>query len=239
MPLNVNLLDTLNFDSDAAEHLLDEVYDDCPTLSGYDKTNNRSIPIVVDETDQDAIKTLVRTKLPEVSPFRYANEGVKPSKGTYEPRMISLATVTSFWDCDQSIIRKNPRRGARFMEAEAIGTMRAHTLAMEQQFFYGNKKDGGAFEKGFQGLTDFCDPLMVTDAKGADADNLASIWFVWWDMLGVSWVYGQEGHVGLSEPELTTVTDEKGGKFKAYEQTMEFYPGLNRRTNGGNGSCRL
>lgn len=183
------------------------------------------MPISVDETDQDSVKTLVRIGLPKLSPFRYANEGVLPGKGQYEPRIISLATATSFWNCDQSIIRKNPRRGARYMEAEGQGILRANMLAMEEQFFYGNESLF-ANKKGFQGLTDFCGDDMVVDCGGEAENNLASIWFVWWNPLGVQWVYGQEGRVALSEPELVTVTDEKGGKFKAYEQSLEFYPGL-------------
>lgn len=229
MALSTTLLDVVKFTGmDSAQTLFDECMEDCPTFTGHDKVNNRSIPIAVEETDQEVVETYVRTGLPKISPFRNANEGVKPGKGDYEKRMVQLATSTSYWDGDKSLIDKNPVRGARYMDAEAEGLLRANFLALEQQFIYGTTKKNDeflAYEKGFQGLANFCDPGMVTDAKGTGSE-LTSVWFVWWSKNGVSWIYGKEGEIKLTEPEITTVYDEKGGRFPAYQQYMEFYPGV-------------
>ncbi len=227
MPLNVALTDVVKFDGfDGGQELLDECMESCPTVSGYDVIYNRQVPIAVEETDEDVIKSMVRTGLPKIQPFRIANKGVKPGKGEYEKRLIELATCSSLWQCDKSIIDKNKSRGARYMEEEGKGIIRANIISLEKQFFYGRRTDHGGTDIGFQGLHDFCDPKRVHDAGGTGA-SLASIWFVFWGLgNGVSWVYGRNGSITLSDPELETVYDEDGGQFKAYKQFMEFYPAV-------------
>ncbi|MCL2622431.1 MAG: hypothetical protein FWD31_02095 [Planctomycetaceae bacterium] len=227
MPLNVSLLDVVQFDGfDGGQELLDECMESCPTVSGYDVNYQRQVPIAVEETSDDVIKSMLRTGLPKVQPFRIANKGVKPGKGKYEKRIVELATCTSTWFCDRSIIDKNRSRGVRYMEEEGKGTIRANILALENQFFYGRRTDHGGVDIGFQGLHDFCDPERVHDAGGTGTD-LASIWFVFWNTHnGVSWVYGKNGSITLSEPKLETAYDDDKGVFEAYRQFMEFYPAV-------------
>ena len=228
MALNQTLVDVLQFDGwGGANDLLDEATVDTPTVSGFDKHFNRSVPISVDETDQDVIETLVRVENPPVDPFRIANEGVGTSKGKYEQRLVQLATATWYWHADTSIIDKNPARGARYMESEAHGTIASHMEILEKQFFYGT----GEFKKGFQGLANFVDPDMVIDAGGVST-NLTSIWFVWWNPKGVEWVYGRKGSIMLSEPKIVDVVELVGKetrKFPAYQQYLQFYPAITVR----------
>ncbi|MCL2119134.1 MAG: hypothetical protein FWH27_11985, partial [Planctomycetaceae bacterium] len=227
MPLNVTLTDVVQFEGfDGGQELLDECMESCPTVSGYDVIYKRSVPIAVEETSDDVIKSMVRTGLPKIQPFRIANKGVKPGKGKYEKRFIELATCTSTWVCDKSIINKNRKRGIRYMEEEGKGLIRANILALENQFFYGQRTDHGGIDIGFQGLHDFCDPGRVADAGGT-GNHLASIWFVFWNTHnGVSWVYGKDGSITLSEPKLETTHDDEHGVFEAYRQFMEFYPAV-------------
>lgn len=231
MPLNQTLADTLQFDGwEGAHDLLDEATVDTPTISGYDKHFNKSLPISTTDTDQDVVKTMVRMELPETSPFRYANEGVGTSKGKYEERMIQLATATWYWHADKSIIDKNAARGAKYMESEGVGVIAANMTAMERQFFYGTS--GFAYKKGFQGLSNFVDPEMVVDAGGT-GDYLTSAWFVWWNPKGVEWIYGRKGSVQLSEPQIVDVVETVNGetrKFPAYQQYLEFYPAITFRS---------
>lgn len=238
MPLNQTLADTLQFDGwEGAHDLLDECTVDTPTISGYDKHFNRSIPISVDETDQDTIKTMVRVELPKTDPFRIANEGVGSSKGKYEERMFQLATATWYWHADKSIVDKNPARGAKYMQSEGVGILASNCVAMEEQFFYGQPKsktriEGYGFPKGFQGLANFVDPEMVIDAGGT-GDYLTSAWFVWWNPKGIEWVYGSKGSVQLSEPKIVDHVETIDGetrKFPAYQQYLEFYPAITFRS---------
>ena len=225
MPLNQTLADVLQFDGwEGAQDLLDEATVDTPTVSGFDKHFNRSVPISADETDQDTIRTLVRVENPPVDPFRIANEGVGTSKGKYEERMLKLATATWYWHADTSIIDKNPARGAKYMESEAKGVIASNMEVLEKQFFYGT----GLYKNGFQGLANFVDPEMVIDAGGT-GNNLTSIWFVWWNPKGIEWTYGQKGSMKLSEPEIVHVTelvDSETKKFPAYQQYLQFYPAV-------------
>ncbi len=230
MPLNVSLLDTLHFDGwEGGRDLVDECTVETPTISGFDKYNNREVPISADNIDTDTLKTLVRTQLPNVDPFRYANEGVGSAKGHYEKRLIELATATYYWHCDKSIIDKYPACGGKYMRLEAEGVLKANLLAMERQFFYGNTDPDAQFsyEKGFQGLANFCSDEMTIDAGGT-GPHLTTAWFVWWNPAGVQWIYGTKGSIQLSEPELIDVRDPRnsGRQLPAYQQRMEFYPGV-------------
>ncbi len=230
MPLNPTLLDTLHFDGwDGGRDLVDECTVETPTISGFDKYHNRNVPISADTIDTDTLKTLVRTQLPKVDPFRYANEGVGSAKGHYEKRLIELSTATYYWQCDKSIIDKYPARGGRYMRLEAEGILKSNLLAMERQFFYGNSDPDAEFsyKKGFQGLANFCSDEMTIDAGGT-GPNLTTAWFVWWNPAGVQWIYGTKGSIQLSEPELADVQDPQNPKrlLPAYRQRMEFYPGV-------------
>ena len=120
------LYDALQFKGEAgAKAIIDEVLDVCPEVTGVDKYNGgRTFPMDFGTEERDTMETLFLTSVPEVDPFRHVNEGVKPSKGTYEKRIMQLRTVTAYWFADTAIIEKNSDAGATLMLQRAKEEMK-------------------------------------------------------------------------------------------------------------------
>jgi hypothetical protein len=219
------LYDVLQFKGEAgSKAIIDEVLDVCPEVTGIDKYNGgRSFKMHYGTEASDTMETLFMTSVPEVNPFRIANEGVLPTKGTYEKRLHQLATATAYWFADKAVIDKNPAAGATLMLQRAIEQMKIQQRALGKQFFYGVKN--GGYKNGFPGLLDLMMPEFVVDAGGT-GDKLTSAYFVYFGEEGVSWRYGMEGSMDLSEPREVTRQDANGKYFPAIEQYLQYYPGL-------------
>jgi len=219
------LYDVLQFKGEAGgKAIIDEVLDVCPEVTGVDKYNGgRKFPMHYGTEQTDTMETLFMTSIPDVDPFRNANEGVLPTKGTYEKRLSQLATATAYWFADLAVIDKNPAAGATLMLQRAIEQMKIQNRALGKQFFYGTKHGGS--KKGFHGLLDLMMPEFVVDA-GRTGNKLTSAYFVYFGEEGVSWRYGMEGSMSLSEPREVTKQDPDGKFFPALEQYLQYYPGL-------------
>ena len=219
------LYDVLQFKGEAgAKAIIDEVLDVCPEVTGIDRYNGgRTFPMHFGTEPTDTMETMFMTSISEVNPFRKANEGVDSTKGTYEKRLHQLATVTAYWYADKSVINKNPAAGATLMFQRAKEEMKRQQRALGKQFFYGVKH--GGYKEGFPGLLDLMMPEFVIDAGGT-GDKLTSAYFVSFGEEGVSWRYGMNGSMELSEPSYVTKYDANGKPFPALEQNLEYYPGL-------------
>jgi hypothetical protein len=221
------LFEALQFKGEAgAKAIIDEVLNVCPEVTGIDKYNGgRKIPLDYGTEDKDTMETLFMTSVPEVDPFRNANTGVLPIKGTFEKRITQLATATAYWSADKAVIEKNPQAGAQLMLQRANATMKSHVQALGKQFFYGTKNGGSPL--GFNGLLDLIDGRQVVTAGGT-GNKLTSAYFVWFNEDGVSWRYGMNGAMTMSEPREVTLTDpaDPAKKFPGIEQYMQYYPGL-------------
>ena len=209
---------------DGAQSIIDECMNVCPEVTGIDKYNNgRTIPMDFGTEEKDTMETMFMTKVPEVNPFRDANTGVLPIKGEFEKRLTQLATATAFWRADLAVIEKNPKAGAQLILYRAIASMKAHIEALGKQFFYGQKN--GGYGEGFPGITELMDASQIVSANGK-GNKLTSAYFVWFHEDGVSWRYGMNGAMTMSEPRECTLQDAKGGLFPGIEQYMQYYPGL-------------
>jgi hypothetical protein len=222
------LYDVLQFKGEAGgKAIIDECLGTCPEVTGIDKYNGgRSFPMDYGTEASDTMETLFMTSIPEVNPFRKANEGVVPTKGTYEKRLTQLATATAYWFADIAVIEKNPTAGSTLMFQRAVEQMKIQQQALGKQFFYGVKN--GGYADGFNGLIDLMMPEFVIDAGGANntGAKLTSAYFVYWGSEGVSWRYGMNGSMTLSEPREVTKYDANGKAFPALEQFLNYYPGL-------------
>jgi hypothetical protein len=219
------LYDVPQFKGEAGgKAIIDEVLGVCPEVTGTDKYNGgRSFPMDFGTEASDTMETLFMTSVPEVNPFRNANTGVTPSKGTYEKRLTQLAIATAYWFADKAVIDKNPAAGATLMFQRAKEQMKIQQQALGKQFFYGVKN--GGYKEGFPGLLDLMTPDHTVDAGGTGS-KLTSAYFVYFGEEGVSWRYGMEGKMDLSEPKEVTKYDAAGNAFPAIEQYLQYYPGL-------------
>jgi len=206
------LYDVLQFKGEAGgKAIIDEVLGVCPEVTGTDKYNGgRTFPMDYGTEQSDTMETLFMTSIPETNPFRNANSGVVPTKGTYEKRLTQLATATAYWFADKAVIDKNPAAGATLMFQRAKEQMKIQQQALGKQFFYGVKN--GGYKEGFPGLIDLMASEHVVDAGGTGA-KLTSAYFVFFGEEGVSWRYGMNGSMDLSE-------------LPAIEQYLQYYPGL-------------
>jgi len=219
------LYDVLQFKGDAsAKPIIDEVLNVTPEVTGIDAYNGgRKIDMHFGTEPTDTMETLFMTSIPEVDPFRNANEGVVPTKGTYEKRITQLATATAYWFADKAVLEKNPAAADILMFQRAKEQMKIQMQALGRQFFYGVKNGGS--KKGFHGLLDLMMPEFVVDAGGT-GNKLTSAYFVYFGEEGVSWRYGMNGSMDLSEPREVTKYDADGKAFPALEQYLQYYPGL-------------
>jgi hypothetical protein len=220
------LQEALQFKGDGADNIINECLKVCPEVTGIDKYNGgRSVPMDFGTEDGDTMTTMFMTEVPEVNPFRDVNEGVLPIKGKYEKRLTQLATATAYWSADLAILKKNPTAGARLMEQRGIASITAHIQAHGRQFYYGQKN--GGYREGFPGLCDLMSKEQAVDAGGT-GDKLTSAYFVWFNEDGVSWRYGRNGQMAMSEMKEVTLIDplDPRKKYPGMEQYMEYYPGL-------------
>jgi hypothetical protein len=209
-----------------AQDIIDEVLTAAPEFSGVDTYNgNRSIPLDYGTEDSDTMETLFSTSIPEVNPYRNINAGVLPNKGTVEKRLTQLVTATAVWGIDRAIVERRPNEAQLLIAQKAKQEVKSHIQAHGKQFFYG-VKNGGAKE-GFPGLIDLMDTDHIVDAGGTGT-KLTSAYFVWFNEQGVSWRFGMNGAMVMSELKETMLIDpaDPAKKFPGYEQYMQYHIGL-------------
>lgn len=171
--------------------------------------------------------TLVRTALPTAG-FRNANEGVTPSKSTWEKRITECYILNPLWQADKAVADKHEDGAQALLAMEAVGMVNAAFIKLGATFYYGNTLSPGD-SKGFPGLMQSYDATnMVVDATGTSANTGSSVWAVKWGPQNVQFVYGANGSLDVSDPREQLVADPNnaGAFYTAYIQEMLAYPGL-------------
>jgi len=167
-------------------------------------------------------KTRVRTALPSVG-FRNANEGVAATKPTYENRLVECYILNPRWECDKAVADSYEDGAEAYIAEDGVAMLEAAMQALASQFYYGTGSDA----KGFPGLLAAYDTAnMVVDAGGTTADTGSSVWAVRFGPREVTWVYGNDGDLALSDVTEERVTDGSGNPFTAYCQEILARPGL-------------
>ncbi len=167
-------------------------------------------------------RTLVRTALPGVS-FRSANEGVTPTKGQYENRLVETYIFDPRWECDKAVADSYEDGAAAYIALEAEAVMAAAMQYLASQFYYGTANDA----KGFPGLMAAYDPTtMEVDAEGSTASTGSSLWAVRFGLKDVTWVWGQDGALALSDVMTARLTDGNAKPYTGYVQEILARPGL-------------
>jgi hypothetical protein len=172
--------------------------------------------------------TLVRTGLPTVN-FRNANEGVVPSKSTWEKRLTECYILNPSWQADKAVADKHEDGAQALLALEADGMVKAAFIRLGLQFYYGNTVGLPGDIKGFPGLLQSYDATnMVVDAGGTSDNTASSVWAVKWGAQNVQFVYGADGSLDVSDPREQSVADPNnaGAFYTAYFQEMLAYPGL-------------
>jgi hypothetical protein len=174
-------------------------------------------------------KTLIRTALPTVG-FRNANEGSAAVKGTYENRLVETYIMNPRWECDKAVADAYEDGANAYIAMEAETILNASMIGLGGQFYYGKADDGS---KGFPGLLASISSAYTIDAGGTTEDTCSSLWAVRFGVKDVTWVWGQDGNLGLSDVSLARLTDGSGNPFTGYVQEILARPGL----QVGNARC--
>ena len=224
--------DILKFDGFGGKEIASEVKISCPEFTGVDLWGTRfNIGGAQSTINQDYYEGLIRKETVPESPFRWTNEGVGMTVGTYERTLFKLFNATKYFWIDSALLERDTARGAAFLKNEGKRMLEETILSLGKQFVYGGT--GAGDEKGFQGLQYFVDGAHTVkaggSAAGGGATGLSSVYFVRFNPFdAVSWLFGREGRFALSELEKADIADpNNAGKFiPVYRQRLEFYPGL-------------
>lgn len=169
-------------------------------------------------------KTLVRTALGRTTgSFRDANDGSDAIKSIYENRQIDTYVMEPRWECDKAVADTYEEGADAYIALEAGGILEGEMQGLAKQFYYGTSNHA----KGFPGLLAAYDTTnMCVDAGGTTDDVATSVWLVRLGLRDVTWVWGNNGQMQLSDVRVETITGANSKKLDGYVQTMLARPGL-------------
>lgn len=169
-------------------------------------------------------KTLVRIGLPSVS-FRDANQGQDPTQASHKNVLVETFILNPRFQADKAVADRYEDGAPAYIAMEAAAHTEAALQLLSKQFYYGRGTGGDT--KGHPGLLQAYDSTnMVVDAGGTTADTASSVWAVKFGPKDVTWVWGNEGELQLSDLDERDAEDAEGKKFTAYHQELLGYPGL-------------
>ncbi len=204
--------------ADAAVGLIEEVLTVAPEV-----TSQFSASRTIKGT---SYKTLVRTTLPTAA-FRNANEGTAAVKSLFDNRVVECFTLNPYWYADKAVADRYEDGAAAYIALEADAIMRAAMITLGKQFYYGNTAGSFGDVKGFPGLLNMYDATnMTVDATGTTANTGASVWAVKFSQKDVTWVFGENGQLAVSDVRVQTMLDTNSNPYTAYVQELLAYPGL-------------
>lgn len=207
--------------SDLLVGLIDETTKLIPEVSGITMDGTRVPNLGAARTIKgQQYKTLIRTSLPTAG-FRDVNEGVTPSKSTYENRLVETFVLNPRWECDKAAADQSEDGPEAYIAEEADAIMQAAMQALGSQFFYGRASDG----KGHPGLVDAVQAAYTIDRTG-NGNACGSVYAVKFGPKDVSWVYGQNGKMDVTDVRIETLLDSNSKKFTGYVQELLAYVGV-------------
>jgi hypothetical protein len=228
---NITILDIAKFNgSDAVAGLIDETIRNTPELTGVTLAGQK-VPMVGTSRTIKGIgyKTLVRTSLPTVS-FRGGNQGTALGRSTWENRYYEAMLLTPPIEIDEEVANLDEDGPAACMAKEASGIWSASVQTVCRQFYYGATSalsQGANDSMGFPGLAQVLDTTnMQVDATGTAATTGSSVWAVRYGLQDVSWIFGLQGEMRLTDPQRVRVTDGAGNPYMALHQEIVCRVGL-------------
>ena len=174
-------------------------------------------------------KTLIRKGLPTVG-FRAANDGIDPSKSSWENKIVETFIFSGRVEVDKMVAEAYEDGAAAWTALEAEGVMEAALQEFGKQFYYGlaNEADG------FPGLKEFAvfgasttngDPLTV-DATGSTASTASSVYAVVLGERAVTGVAGRDRGFELPDFRLESITGANGKKHDGLVSELGAWLGL-------------
>ncbi len=154
--------------------------------------------------------TLLRTGLPSAQ-FTGVNEGVDPSKSTYENKLVECFPVRSVIEIDKALISADNSQSSLEYD-ESTGVTQAVMRLIGRQVYYG-RAAGKGDPKGFIGLQDVVLNQMLVSAGGTTADTASSVYFVKFGESDVQLVFGNKNVLTLAPFRDETLRDKNNKPF--------------------------
>ena len=199
--------------SDGAFHLIDGVASSAPEVAQFPAS-------VIKGTDYDVT---VVTSYPTVG-FRNLNEGVTPSKATFETRKAQAMIIDAMITVDKAAAKGHDKGESHLQALYSMLVAKSALLAMGSQMIYGTEADA----KGFIGFKKHAtDTGLVVDATGSTADTGSSIYLVYAaNDTGVELIWGNDNVLELSPFVEGYGLDASNQQFPAYLANLCARPGL-------------
>lgn len=197
----------VNFGKD--NPIVDEVLVVAPELS--------AIPVRV--IPGTSMPVTVRTGIPDAS-FRLQNQGVSPSKVSYETREFATAILEHRLVIDerQFDAAVDP---VRFMEDHYVAAYQAIVKAIGSQFYYGNPSGTTA---GFPGLN--LQALAANEINAGGSTAKTSAWMLQGGRNAVEIIFGSGQQIVKGKERLETAYDADGKAFSAIVNTVSCRVGV-------------
>lgn len=166
-------------------------------------------------------KTLIRSALPTTQ-FRKVNEGVTPTKSTYENKLVECYYLDSQMEMDRAVASADEER-ERALALEADGHMQSALQLVGKQIWYGTGTGGDSL--GFPGAVQIVDSDLVVDATGSTASTGSSVYGVKFGDKYVSLVFGKDQVFTMDEWRLQTIT-RSAKEMTAWKNSLEGWIGV-------------
>jgi len=170
-------------------------------------------------------KTVKRTTLPTVQ-FRNSNAGTTASKSTFKSEIKQMFFLDARLNMDEAVWEADSAHLGSLWQLEAAGAVRAASILIGQQTWYGTSADSS----GFTGVRA---QLANTVAAGGTT-NSTSAYLVWMDEKeGVRYDVGMDGQFAISAPFRQQIADpaDSTKAYFAYVGNLKAWIGLNVMSN--------
>lgn len=197
----LNLLDVAKLNSDDRMiGLIEENLTFAPEISFFP----------AEQIEGTEYRTIKRTGFPTVA-FRSVNQGVVPSKSSFEEQLHQCYVLSGRIECDVAAQAALKGGMARYEMIEASGVVRASMIKLGSQIWYGTTSDA----KGFPGLKaitpkDATICPAVYDATGTTATTASSVYGVKFSTQDVNIITGNNATFNLGAFRDESIIDAGG-----------------------------
>ena len=170
-------------------------------------------------------KTVKRTTLPTVQ-FRNVNAGTTASKSGYKSEIKEMYFLDARLNMDEAVWEADSAHLGSLWQLEAAGAVRAASILLGQQTWYGTSADSS----GFTGVR----AQLADSVAAGGTTNSTSAYLVWMDEKeGVRYDVGMDGNFAISQPFRQQVVDPNDSTkaFFAYVGNLKAWVGLNVLSN--------
>ncbi len=158
--------------------------------------------------------------------FRIANAGVTTSKSTYKKDVKEMFYVDTQLQVDEAIWKADPGNVGSIWQLEAAGAMRAASILIGQQTYYGTSADAN----GFAGIRS---QLAYTVAAGGTTNSTSAYLCRMDAREGCRYDVGMDGQFAITAPMRQQVQDPvtSGRTFFAYVGNLNAWIGYSQISN--------